>query len=143
MWVILPVASILLAILLARMAFSDRVFRYPSPRLGRLTVLALAGINLVTALSAIAERAGDGGLGSDWESKILYATAGMVASLFCVSAGLYALALAPGAYARQHLHSPSKTGEAITEFGGKAAGLFLILLGVLSVGVTLYVLVSG
>ena len=136
-------ASILLAVLAVRMALSDRISRYPAPRLGRLTVLALAGIYLATALSAVAERAGGGGLGADWESRILYAAAGMAASLLCVSAGLYALALAPGAYARQHPRFPSKTGEAITEFGGKAAGFLLILLSFLSVGVTLYLLVTG
>jgi len=136
--VLLPAVSALAGIWLLRLALSERVSRYPAPLLGRAAGIGLALAFLATAVSACASIAFRGGLNSEWQLRLLYGATGLVAALMGVAVGLYAIALAPRAYERQHPQHPSEFGTKGTAVMGVIAGVTLIALGLAGAVIAAY-----
>ena len=122
---------------LIAIALSDAPDKYPSPKLGRLSAIALALAYFGVAVAAIITSYTDG-WSDQWGARLAYGLLGMVASLLCAATGLYTLAVAPGAYVRQHPSHPSDVGERATAIAGKAGGLFLLSLSGVAVVATVY-----
>lgn len=141
MAIVLPAVTVLAGIWLLRLTFSRRMKLYPAPRLGRAAFVSLAFGCFATALSASVATAFQGELNPDWALRLFYAVAGILAAFMCVAVGLYTLALAPGAYQRQHPQHPSEFGTKATAAIGRASGLILIGLGLVAMGVTGYLVV--
>lgn len=141
MVIALPIIAVLLGIVLIAIALSDAPEHYPSPKLGRLSAAALALGYFGVASAAITSAYTDG-WSDEWAARLLYGLGGMIASFLCVATGLYTLALAPGAHARQHPNHPSDVGERATRIAGKASTLFLLFLSGVALVATLYFVVA-
>lgn len=134
----MPAVSVLVAAWLLRLALSERVSRYPAPLLGRAAGVGLALGFLATASAALAV---EGGLDSEWQLRLLYGATGLVVAFMGVATGLYAIALAPGAYQRQHPQHPSEFGTKGTAVMGVISGVTLIALGLAGAAVGAYLVV--
>lgn len=142
MAIFLPIVSGLAGVWFFRMAFSERVSHYPSPLLGRAAGIGMGLGSLAIAISATVTIAAEGQLDSDWQLRLTYGVLGLLAAFMCVATGLYALALAPGAYERQHPRHPSEFGRRATAVSGLVAGIILISLGLAAVVVAAYLVVT-
>lgn len=136
--IILVVLSMTCCIALLRIAFSEAPSRYPAPRLGRIAVVALAVGSASIALSAIGTGLVDSWT-NRWALRLLLGLSGIIVSVMAATVGLYALALAPNAYARQHPDHPSVTGAKATADLGRVSGVLLLLLAVVALPVTAFV----
>jgi hypothetical protein len=139
--IVLAAVTVVAGIWLLRLAISERVSLYPAPRLGRAAIISLALICFATALSASVTSVFQGELNPDWALRLYYGVIGILAAFMCVAVGFYALALAPGAYQRQHPQHPSEFGAKATAAMGRVSGLFLIGLGLVAIGITGYLVV--
>ena len=140
MLVVFVAVLVLTALFLAILSVSDAPERFPAAGVGRVAGLALAVETAIVAMGALFAGLTDG-WNDQWSARLLYGLSGLAISFAAGATGLYVMTLSPGAYDRQHPTYPSAAAAKATEITGKIAGIFLLLICVIGLGITAYFII--